>query len=59
MTTMTLMTPATSTEERLRSENAELRVRLEEAEDTLRAIRSGEVEALVVETADGHCREKM
>jgi len=53
MTTMTLMTPATSTEERLRSENAELRARLEEAEDTLRAIRSGEVEALVVETADG------
>ena len=47
------MTSATSSEEQLRAENAELRARLEEAEDTLRAIRSGEVEALVVETADG------
>jgi len=45
--------PATSPEAQLRAENAELRARLEEAEDTLRAIRSGEVEALVVETADG------
>lgn len=50
---MTPVTPATSPEGRLRRENAELRARLEEAEDTLRAIRSGEVEALVVETADG------
>ena len=32
----------------LKAENAELRVRLEEAEETLRAIRSGEVEALVI-----------
>jgi PAS domain S-box-containing protein len=32
----------------LRAENAELRARLEEAEETLRAIRSGEVDALVV-----------
>jgi len=47
------MTPATSPEEQLRAENAELRARLAEAEETLRAIRSGEVEALVVETADG------
>jgi len=47
------MTPATSPEEQLRAENAELRARLEEAEETLRAIRSGEVEALVVETAQG------
>ena len=31
----------------------ELRRRLEEAEETLRAIRSGEVDALVVEGADG------
>src|SRR5215213_5409251 len=31
-----------------RGENAELRARLEEAEETLRAIRSGEVDALVV-----------
>jgi len=50
---MTPVTPATSPEAQLRRENAELRARLEEAEDTLRAIRSGEVEALVVETADG------
>ena len=32
----------------LKAENAELRVRLEEAEETLRAIQSGEVEALVI-----------
>ena len=32
----------------LRAENAELRARLEEAEETLQAIRSGEVDALVV-----------
>jgi len=50
---MDTMTPTTTTEGQLRTENAELRARLEEAEDTLRAIRSGEVEALVVETADG------
>src|SRR5215213_4723499 len=36
------------TEQSLRAENAELRARLEEAEETLRAIRSGEVDALVV-----------
>ncbi len=47
------MTPATYPDEQLRAVNADLRARLEEAEDTLRAIRSGEVEALVVETADG------
>src|SRR4029078_8777139 len=33
----------------LLASNAELRVRLEEAEETLRAIRSGDVDALVVE----------
>jgi PAS domain S-box-containing protein len=38
----------TNTEESLRAENAELRARLEEAEETLRAIRGGEVDALVV-----------
>src|SRR5487761_2595040 len=37
----------------LRAENAALRDRLEEVEDALRAIRQGEVDALVVETADG------
>lgn len=35
------------------TEMEELRRRLEEAEETLRAIRSGEVDALVVEGADG------
>ncbi len=35
--------------ESLRSVNAELRAHLDEAEDTLRAIRSGEVDALVVQ----------
>jgi PAS domain S-box-containing protein len=39
--------------EALRAENAELQARLREAEDTLAAIRGGEVEALVVQTADG------
>jgi PAS domain S-box-containing protein len=50
---MTTMPPATSPEQQLGADNAELRARLEEAEETLRAIRSDEVEALVVETADG------
>ncbi len=50
---MTTMAPAPAPDAQLRAENAELRVRLEEAEDTLRAIRRGEVDALVVETADG------
>ena len=34
-------------------ENDELRARLEQAEETLRAIRSGEVDALVIESAAG------
>jgi PAS domain S-box-containing protein len=37
----------------LRRANAELRTRLEEAEETLRAIQSGEVDALVVQGAGG------
>jgi PAS domain S-box-containing protein len=37
----------------LLAENAELRARLEEAEETLRAISSGEVDALVVEGKSG------
>jgi len=37
-----------SEEARLKAENAELRAQLQEAEDTLSAIRSGEVDALVV-----------
>jgi len=43
----------TSAEAELRAEIAELRAQLGEAEDTLRAIRSGEVEALVVDTDHG------
>jgi len=45
------MTP--DAEGQLRAENSELRARLEEAEDTLRAIRTGEIDSLVVETPDG------
>ncbi len=41
------------TSRELEAENQELRARLEEAEDTLRAIRSGEVDALVVSTPAG------
>ncbi len=47
------MTASLSPEEKLGAENAFLRARLEEAEETLRAIRSGEVDALVVETDQG------
>lgn len=36
-----------------RSETEKLRVRLREAEDTLKAIRSGQVDALVVSTSEG------
>ncbi|MFM9915067.1 MAG: PAS domain S-box protein, partial [Rhizobacter sp.] len=43
------MSATASTVETLRAENAELRARLEEAEEMLRAIRAGEVDALVVE----------
>ncbi len=39
--------------ESLAAQNQELRLRLEEAEETLRAIRSGEVDALIVSTARG------
>ncbi len=39
--------------EQLQAENADLRARLEEAEDTLRAIRSGEVDALIVDGDPG------
>ena len=43
----------TATLKQLAAENEELRSRLEEAEDTLRAIRSGEVDALIVSSAGG------
>ncbi len=42
-----------SREEELNRENAELRARLEKAEDTLRGIRKGDIQALVVESAVG------
>ena len=42
------MTTPSKSHEDLLLENAELRARLEEAEETLRAIRSGEVDALVM-----------
>lgn len=42
-----------STDQSLLAENAELRARLEEAEEMLRAIRAGEVDALVVEGDNG------
>ncbi|MGH7244761.1 MAG: PAS domain-containing protein [Phycisphaerales bacterium] len=40
--------------EKQQEENAELRRRLEEAEETLHAIQSGAVDALVVQEASGH-----
>lgn len=43
------MPPQPATDQTLRAENAELRARLEEAEEMLHAIRAGEVDALVVE----------
>lgn len=47
------MSTHSPTQQALLAENAELRARLENAEETLRAIRSGEIDALVVETATG------
>ncbi len=43
-----------STHQNLLKENEELRLRLEEAEETLRAIRHGEIDALVVKGTNGH-----
>jgi len=45
----------TRSADRLDQENAELRRRLEEAEETLEAIRSGAVDAFLVDGADGEC----
>ena len=47
------VSPAIPGEQALRAENAALRARLEDLEETLRAIRAGEVDALVVESAAG------
>ena len=46
------ITPMTM--EKLQAENDELRRRLEEADETIRAIRSGAVDAFVVEEEEGH-----
>ena len=45
----------TGSADRLDLENAELRRRLDEAEETLEAIRSGAVDAFLVEGPDGEC----
>jgi PAS domain S-box-containing protein len=42
------MPPKSKTEQALLTENAQLRTRLEETEETLRAIRDGEVDAIIV-----------
>lgn len=47
------MSMAEKVESRVTDEIIELRQRLEEAEDTLRAIRNGEVDALVVDAPEG------
>jgi PAS domain S-box-containing protein len=47
------MSPTLSNVSSLMAENSELRARLEESEETLRAIRAGEVDALVVEGSAG------
>ena len=47
------MPPKPSTDQTLHEEIAQLRARLDEAEDTLRAIRIGEVDALLVESPTG------
>jgi PAS domain S-box-containing protein len=45
--------PLIASSRELEAENRELRLRLQEAEETLRAIQSGEVDALVVSTTEG------
>ena len=50
---MTSMTIVKNSCKELQAENEELRLRLEEAEETLRAIGSGEVDAFVVSGVDG------
>ena len=46
-------TPGISPAEQLLQENADLRARLDEAEETLRAIRNGEVDAVIVSGTQG------
>ncbi|WP_018294645.1 PAS domain S-box protein, partial [Mariprofundus ferrooxydans] len=45
--------PNKPTPKQLTAENAELRARLDEAEETLRAIQSGDVDALILTSAEG------
>lgn len=47
------MSTQSFTQQTLLAENVELRARLDEAEETLRAIHGGEIDALVVETSAG------
>jgi PAS domain S-box-containing protein/putative nucleotidyltransferase with HDIG domain len=47
------MKPIGTTQKKLAAENKDLRAQLDEAEETLRAIRSGEVDALIVSGVDG------
>ena len=48
-----LKKPVTKTQDQLIAENEELRARLEEAEETLNAIRNGEVDAIIVSGVQG------
>ncbi len=48
-----MMTKSATTEERLRAENKTLRARLSQAEDLVRALHGGEVDALLVTSAAG------
>ena len=48
------MKHATITFEQLLAENDELRLQLEEASDTINAIRTGQIDALIVNTGDNH-----
>ncbi|MDF2433558.1 MAG: two-component system, OmpR family, phosphate regulon sensor histidine kinase PhoR, partial [Mucilaginibacter sp.] len=48
------MEQAKITYDQLLSENNELRMQLEEANDTIDAIRTGQVDALIVNNGDSH-----
>ncbi|MGN6394977.1 MAG: PAS domain-containing sensor histidine kinase [Mucilaginibacter sp.] len=48
------MEPSKATYEQLVSQNEELKLQLEEANDTIDAIRTGQVDALIVNDGDGH-----
>ncbi|MDO3641705.1 PAS domain S-box protein [Mucilaginibacter sp. L3T2-6] len=48
------MEPSKATYEQLVSQNEELKIQLEEANDTIDAIRTGQIDALIVNDGDGH-----